>query len=195
MESAACAFAVFAGVGRRRCGGKPRHTRHRPEPGLEPGRGRRRKAARNAAPARAESYGVEFNDHYLRSNPDGSFTVTVFGDEDGLAELHAAGYDLGVTIEGPDTWRLASRSDSESSRRRTVRTWRRWTKALVCSHTRTRSSSSGRLLRELRRALPLGRGEGSARQCDADRLDLRRAGAFPLLEQGLERRSTPRRGR
>ena len=53
----------------------------------------------------AESYGVEFNDHYLRSNPDGSFTVTVFADEDGLAELDAAGYDLGVTIEGPDTWR------------------------------------------------------------------------------------------
>ena len=63
------------------------------------------KAAAMRLQLEAESYGVEFNDHYLRSNPDGSFTVTVFGDEDGLAELHAAGYDLGVTIEGPDTWR------------------------------------------------------------------------------------------
>jgi hypothetical protein len=53
----------------------------------------------------AESFGVEFNDHYLRDNRDGSVTVTVFGNEDDLARLDAAGYELGVTIEGPDTWR------------------------------------------------------------------------------------------
>jgi hypothetical protein len=31
----------------------------------------------------AESYGVQFNEHYLRHNRDGSFTVTVFSDEQG----------------------------------------------------------------------------------------------------------------
>ena len=53
----------------------------------------------------AESYGVDFNDHYLRTNANGSVTVTVFGTEDELEALHAAGYELGTTIEGPDTWR------------------------------------------------------------------------------------------
>src|SRR5215217_4673605 len=53
----------------------------------------------------AERYGIEFNDHYLRQNADGSVTVTVFGSEDELQQLDAAGFDLGATIEGPDTWR------------------------------------------------------------------------------------------
>jgi hypothetical protein len=63
------------------------------------------KAAAVRLQLEAESYGVEFNDHYLRNNQDGSVTVTVFGDEEELVALEAAGYDLGVTIEGPDTWR------------------------------------------------------------------------------------------
>ena len=49
----------------------------------------------------SESYGVDFNDHYLRRNPSGSVTVTVYGSEDELAALDAAGYELGSTIEGP----------------------------------------------------------------------------------------------
>jgi hypothetical protein len=53
----------------------------------------------------AESYGVDFNDHYLRRNADGTVTVTVFGTQDELEDLAADGYDLGLTIEGPDTWR------------------------------------------------------------------------------------------
>jgi hypothetical protein len=53
----------------------------------------------------AESYGVDFNDHYLRRNRDGSVTVTVFGTEQELQALEAAGYDVGTTIEGPATWR------------------------------------------------------------------------------------------
>jgi hypothetical protein len=53
----------------------------------------------------AETYGVEFNDHYLRTNRNGTVTVTVFGTEEDFADLHAAGYELGATIEGPDTWR------------------------------------------------------------------------------------------
>jgi hypothetical protein len=51
------------------------------------------------------SYGVDFNDHYLRLNADGSVTVTVFGNGVELAALDIAGYDLGATIEGPETWR------------------------------------------------------------------------------------------
>jgi hypothetical protein len=54
---------------------------------------------------KAHRYGVEFNDHYLRRNDDGSVTATVFGTERGFARLHRAGYDLGTTIEGPTTWR------------------------------------------------------------------------------------------
>jgi hypothetical protein len=53
----------------------------------------------------AESYGIDFNDHYLRDNQDGSVTVTVFGTDYQLAALDLAGFDLGETIEGPSTWR------------------------------------------------------------------------------------------
>jgi hypothetical protein len=54
---------------------------------------------------KAQRYGVEFNDHYLRRNNDGSVTATVFGTKRGFARLHRAGYNLGATIEGPTTWR------------------------------------------------------------------------------------------
>jgi hypothetical protein len=63
------------------------------------------KAAAIQLQLEADTYGVEFNDHYLRKNRNGTVTVTVFGREDGLAALDAAGYELGPTIEGPDTWR------------------------------------------------------------------------------------------
>src|SRR5918996_3742602 len=52
----------------------------------------------------AESYGVEFNDHYLRENGNGTVTATVFASEDELDRLAAAGFDLGTTIEGPTSW-------------------------------------------------------------------------------------------
>jgi zinc carboxypeptidase/chitobiase/beta-hexosaminidase-like protein len=52
-----------------------------------------------------ERYGVEFNDHYLRRNGDGSVVVTVYGTEDEIAALADAGYDVGATIEGPAIWR------------------------------------------------------------------------------------------
>jgi hypothetical protein len=52
----------------------------------------------------AESYGVEFNDHYLRQNGNGTVTATVFASEDEIDKLAAAGFDLGTTIEGPRTW-------------------------------------------------------------------------------------------
>ncbi len=54
---------------------------------------------------RAKRYGVEFNEHYLRRNGDGSVTATVFGTKRGFARLKRAGYDLGPTIEGPATWK------------------------------------------------------------------------------------------
>ena len=80
--------------------------------GIDPNQGRSlvevtlpNKAAAIRLQLNADSYGVDFNDHYLRTNPDGSVTVTVFGAEEELAALHAAGYRLGTTIEGPETWR------------------------------------------------------------------------------------------
>ena len=59
----------------------------------------------------AEQYGVEFNEHYLRRNSNGTVTVTVFASEDELEKLADAGYDLGTTIEGPSSWedRIAAR--------------------------------------------------------------------------------------
>jgi hypothetical protein len=53
----------------------------------------------------SESYGVDFNDHYLRHNASGTVTATVFASEGELEALQDAGYELGATIEGPDTWR------------------------------------------------------------------------------------------
>jgi hypothetical protein len=59
----------------------------------------------------ADTYGIDFNEHYLRTNRNGTVTVTVFGDEDELVALDAAGYELGATIEGPAIWeaRIADR--------------------------------------------------------------------------------------
>jgi hypothetical protein len=78
------------------------------------------KAAALRLQLESESYGIEFNDHYLRNNQDGSVTATVFGTEDDLARLDAAGYDLGITIEGPDTWeaRIADRQADVRAERR-----------------------------------------------------------------------------
>jgi Zinc carboxypeptidase/Chitobiase/beta-hexosaminidase C-terminal domain len=53
----------------------------------------------------AARYGVEFNDHYLRDNGDGTVTATVFGTKKEFRALNRAGYDLGATIEGPAIWR------------------------------------------------------------------------------------------
>src|SRR5215207_5986287 len=69
------------------------------------------KAAAIRLQLEAESFGIEFNDHYLRSNANGSVTATVFASEDELGALEGAGYELGTTIESPDTWkaRIAER--------------------------------------------------------------------------------------
>ena len=53
----------------------------------------------------AESYGIDFNEHYLRHDGNGGVTVTVFGGAEELDVLEAAGYSVGRTIEGPATWR------------------------------------------------------------------------------------------
>src|SRR5688572_3459727 len=53
----------------------------------------------------AENYGIDFNDHYLRRNSNGTVTATVFGSDAELQALEDAGFDLGATIEGPQTWR------------------------------------------------------------------------------------------
>ena len=53
----------------------------------------------------ADDYGIGFNEHYLRREGNGGVTVTVFGSEDELQALEAAGYSVGRVIEGPATWR------------------------------------------------------------------------------------------
>jgi zinc carboxypeptidase/chitobiase/beta-hexosaminidase-like protein len=82
------------------------------ERGIDPNQGRSLvevnlpdKAAAIELQLEADDYGIDFNDHYLRTNADGSVTVTVFGNADELAALEAAGFELGTTIEGPATWR------------------------------------------------------------------------------------------
>jgi hypothetical protein len=54
---------------------------------------------------KAEDYGIDFNEHYLRHDGNGGVTVTVFGSAEELDALEAAGYSVGRTIEGPATWR------------------------------------------------------------------------------------------
>src|SRR5215218_10164158 len=82
----------------------------------------------------AASYGVEFNDHYLRQNPSGSVTTTVFADERGLNRLEAAGYEVGATIESPATWERRV-----NQRRTTIRRERRARNAALDKRTRVAS--------------------------------------------------------
>jgi hypothetical protein len=77
------------------------------------------KAAAIELQLNAERYGVEFNDHYLRHEGNGSVTVTVFGTAEELNALEAAGYELGTTIEGPATWRARSQDRQEDVRAET----------------------------------------------------------------------------
>jgi hypothetical protein len=80
--------------------------------GIDPNQGRNlveielpSKAAAIQLQLQDDQFGADFNDHYLRKNSDGTVTVTVFATEEELAELDAAGYAVGATIEGPATWR------------------------------------------------------------------------------------------
>src|SRR5215218_6774488 len=63
------------------------------------------KAAAMRLQLEAERYGVDFNEHYLRQGPGGSVAVTVFGTDEEIAALDAAGFEVGATIEGQRTWR------------------------------------------------------------------------------------------
>ena len=63
------------------------------------------KAAAVRLQLEADTYGVDFNEHYLRRSSDGSVTATVFGTDDEIAALDAAGFEVGVTIEGKSSWR------------------------------------------------------------------------------------------
>jgi Zinc carboxypeptidase/Chitobiase/beta-hexosaminidase C-terminal domain len=80
--------------------------------GIDPNQGRSlvevtldSRAAAMRLQLEADKYGIEFNEHYLRRNGDGTVTATVFGYEDELDALADAGYDIGATLEGPATWR------------------------------------------------------------------------------------------
>jgi hypothetical protein len=81
------------------------------ERGIDPNQGRNLvevhlpdKAAAIELQLSADKYGIDFNEHYLRHDGNGSVTVTVFGTAEQLDALEAAGYELGRTIEGPATW-------------------------------------------------------------------------------------------
>ena len=69
------------------------------------------RAAANELQLEADRYGVSFNDHYLRHNANGSYTVSVLGTDADLAALEAAGYEIAATIEDEHTWydRIAER--------------------------------------------------------------------------------------
>jgi hypothetical protein len=93
------------------------------ERGIDPNQGEnlvevdlQSKAAAVRLQFEAESYGVDFNDHYLRHNRDGSVTVTVFGTEEELNALERAGYEIGTTIEGPATWRARTAARQAETR-------------------------------------------------------------------------------
>ena len=73
----------------------------------------------------AEDYGVEFNEHYLRRNSNGTVTATVFGTEQEIDGLAAAGYDIGATIEGPGDLARADRGPPGRDARREPRAQRR----------------------------------------------------------------------
>jgi hypothetical protein len=90
------------------------------ERGIDPNQGQSlvevnlpNKAAALRLQVEADTYGVEFNDEYLRRNRDGSVTVSVFGDERGLDKLGAAGYEIAHTISGPNT--LERRADQREA--------------------------------------------------------------------------------
>ena len=100
------------------------------------------KAAAVRLQLEAERYGVDFNEHYLRRADDGSATVTVFGTDDEIAALDAAGFEVGVTIEGRSTWRnrlarTADRRRQGAAARTTRRSTSPWSR-----RARTRTSSS-----------------------------------------------------
>ncbi len=63
------------------------------------------KAAAVKLQLEAERFGIEFNDHYLRRNDDGTVTVNVFGSDADLDRLEAGGYEIGQLLEGPSTWK------------------------------------------------------------------------------------------
>ena len=63
------------------------------------------KADAIALQLKADEYGIDFNEHYLRHEGNGGVVVTVFGSAEELDALEAAGYNVGRTIEGPATWR------------------------------------------------------------------------------------------
>ena len=73
------------------------------------------KAAAIDLQLKADNFGVEFNDHYLRHNDDGTFTVTVFASGAELDALAAAGYQIGTTLQGPSA-SFESLSEMNSAR-------------------------------------------------------------------------------
>ncbi len=121
--------------------------------------------------ADAESVGAEFNDHYLRQNEDdGTVTVQVLGDDDQIAALRDMGYEILGTIEDEEAYwdRIAERLraiEAEQAGRSVAETGispdlnRFGLRAGVAATVdRGDHDQPRRLLPELRRPVPLGRG-------------------------------------
>ena len=101
------------------------------------------KAAAVRLQLEAERYGVDFNEHYLRRADDGSATVTVFGTDDEIAALDAAGFEVGVTIEGRSTWRNRLRArQTDVAKERRARTRTSWSCSVPTTSRTTRVGSS-----------------------------------------------------
>ena len=148
-----------------------------------------RAAGTNQLQAEASPYGVNFSDHYLRHNANGSYTVNVLGTDADLAALEAAGYEITATIENEATW-----ADRMAERQATIDAEARANVAALGTAGARRAGTAIQadtdeivvlrveLLRELRRPLPLRRGEDASH--GPDRQHVHRADALPVLEQG-----------
>ena len=113
------------------------------ERGIDPNQGRSlvevslpSKGAAMRLQLQAESLDVEFNEHYLRRNRDGSVTVNLFGTAKAIRELEDAGYDVGSVIEGPSVWRerLADREAAIRKEERAAAAAERGTSGSARSH-------------------------------------------------------------
>ena len=163
------------------------------ERGIDPNQGRSLvevnlpdKAAAIELQLEADDYGIDFNDHYLRTNADGSVTVTVFGNADELAALAGRRLPARHDDRGSRTWRQRAKDWQADAKPRRPPRRRRSARPRASRWRRGRHHRAPRrLLRELRGPLPLRRGEGRPRR------------AAPRLHRPDARRSrgTPARAR
>ena len=177
------------------------------ERGIDPNQGRSlvevslpSKGAAMRLQLQADSLDVEFNEHYLRRNGDGSVTVTVSGTAEGDNELEDAGYDLLGSVDR----RAEHLARADGGPRGRDPQGRARAAAAESDTAGTRSDEDEGLRYTARRhyfehyagRLPVGRGQDTSGQRGAGRLELHRPDAVGVVEPGAApHRSTPRRAR